>query len=106
MERFESEAAPTRVLVSIALMAPPALALGLGFPLGLRLVQRLESSLSTTDGTRAPLGPWMWGINGAFGVCASGLALGCSMVWGVQTTLLIGAGCYLLLPLCTSRLAR
>jgi hypothetical protein len=39
-------------------------------------------------------------------VCASGLALASSMVWGVPVTLAIGAACYLLLPLATFRLAR
>jgi hypothetical protein len=39
-------------------------------------------------------------------VCASGLALGCSMVWGVPVTLGVGAACYLLLLGCTWRLGR
>jgi hypothetical protein len=46
----------------------------------------------------------MWGINGACGVVASGLALTSSMAWGIGTTLLIGAGCYLVLPVCTARM--
>ncbi|MEZ4450299.1 MAG: hypothetical protein R3B09_12550 [Nannocystaceae bacterium] len=90
-----------RVIVGIALVAVPALGLGLGFPLGLRLVQHRRAQ----DGG-PELGPWLWGINGACGVCASGLALGSSMVWGVPTTLAIGAACYLLLLLCTRRLGR
>jgi hypothetical protein len=48
----------------------------------------------------------LWGINGACGVCASGLALGTSMVFGIDVTLLIGAGCYVLLPIATLRLQR
>jgi hypothetical protein len=50
------------------------------------------------------LGPWMWGVNGACGVVASGLALTCSMVWGISTTLGVGAVCYALLALCTARM--
>ena len=89
-----------RVTVGLGLVALPALGLGLCFPLGLRLVEGLA-------GSEAPsMGPWMWGINGACGVVASGLALTSSMAWGIGTTLLIGAGCYALLPLCTSRLQR
>jgi hypothetical protein len=57
-------------------------------------------------GSPTELGPWLWGINGAAGVCASGLALGCSMVWGVPVTLGVGAACYLLLLGCTARLGR
>lgn len=112
-----------RVAASLALLAPPALALGICFPLGLRLVERLEQKLAPqarnryrdrepdpdSDRDRAAsgaVGPWLWGINGAFGVCASGLALGVSMAWGIHTTLWIGAACYLALLPCTWRLAR
>ena len=91
----------TRVIVGVATVAVPALGMGLGFPLGLRLVQRRRG----LDGG-PELGPWLWGINGAAGVCASGLALGCSMVWGVPTTLGVGAACYLALLACTWRLGR
>jgi hypothetical protein len=100
MGAFGAAGTPVRVLLSLGLVAVPALGLGLGFPLGLRLVGRLEG-----DG-RPPLGPWMWGINGACGVVASGLALTSSMAWGIPTTLMIGAGCYLVLPLCSARLQR
>ena len=100
MGNFKAAAPGVRVLVGLGLVAVPALGLGLGFPLGLRLVERLGGD------NRPPLGPWMWGINGACGVVASGLALTSSMAWGINVTLLIGAGCYAVLPLCTSRLAR
>lgn len=86
-----------RILLSLALIAPPALGMGLCFPLGLRLVERAGGR---------DLTPWLWGVNGAFGVCASGLALGTSMTAGISTTLLVGAACYLLLVPCARRLAR
>ncbi|MFO7564734.1 MAG: hypothetical protein R6X02_18970 [Enhygromyxa sp.] len=100
-QAFVSSGMGVRVIVGIATVAIPALGMGLGFPLGLRLVQRRRE----LDGG-PELGPWLWGINGAAGVCASGLALGCSMVWGVPVTLGVGAGCYLLLLGCTWRLGR
>ena len=90
----------TRALGGLAVIALPALGMGLGFPLGLRLVARFGE-----DESRPALGPWLWGINGACGVCASGLALGTSMVWGIPVTLLVGASCYLLLLVCTRKLA-
>jgi hypothetical protein len=95
-------AGPTsvRVLVGIALVGVPALGMGLCFPLGLRLVDTLH------DGDQPELGPWMWGVNGACGVVASGLALTSSMAWGIATTLRIGAGCYVALLLCTFVLQR
>lgn len=100
MGAYAAAGTATRVVLGLALVAVPALGLGLGFPLGLRLVEGLAGD------ERPPLGPWMWGINGACGVVASGLALTSSMAWGIGTTLLIGAGCYLVLPLCTAVLAR
>jgi spermidine synthase len=97
---FVASGMAARILVALACVAVPALGMGLGFPLGLRLVQRRRERNGGPE-----LGPWLWGINGAAGVCASGLALGCSMVWGVPVTLAVGATCYLLLLGCTRRLA-
>jgi len=97
---FQASGMGARVLVGVLVVAIPALGLGLGFPVGLRLVQARRKATGGPE-----LGPWLWGINGASGVCASGLALGCSMVWGVPTTLAVGAACYLLLLVCTWRLA-
>jgi len=105
MRAFSASSTPVRVLVSLALVAIPALGLGLGFPLGLRLCELMEQRRAPEQG-RPRLGPWLWGINGAFGVCGSGLGLGISMIWGIPTTLLVGALCYLLLPLATQRLSR
>jgi hypothetical protein len=100
MAAFSGSGTMARVVVSLVIIAPPALGLGLGFPLGLRLVTRLCGE------GRPDISPWMWGINGACGVVASGLALGCSMVWGISATLTLGACCYLVLPVCTHRLAK
>ncbi len=106
MHTFEGADTATRIAVSLGLLAPTALALGLGFPLGLRLVERMEAKIAPQTGGGSALGPWLWGINGACGVCASGLALGTSMVFGIKVTLTIGAACYLLLPLAAARLYR
>lgn len=102
MRPFQDDAVAVRIAVSLGILLLPSLAMGLCFPLGLRLCEHMESART---GTAPRLGPWLWGINGAFGVCASGLALACSMVWGVPVTLGVGAACYLLLPLATRRLA-
>jgi len=97
---------PIRVAVCLALIAPPALGMGLGFPLGLELLARCRAEGVTGGRSRPDLGPWMWGINGVFGVCASGLAVACSMIWGISTTLSLGALCYLALPFVTWALTR
>jgi predicted membrane-bound spermidine synthase len=96
LQYFAGASTLVRSLVSLGSIVPPALGMGLCFPLGLRLCERIEPRL----------GPWVWSINGAFGVCASGLGLMSSMAWGITCTLWLGAGCYLLLPIATVRLAR
>lgn len=110
MTAFAGSGTLVRIFISMLLIAPTALTLGLGFPLGLRLCERMELRLLGADALAkhhgSALGPWLWGINGACGVCASGLALGTSMVFGINATLLIGAACYLLLPLATLHLQR
>ena len=41
--------------------------------------------------------PWFWGVNGAAGVLASGVAVACSIVFSIDTTIRIGSICYLIL---------
>ena len=98
---FSASIMAVRVALSVLLVAIPAVGLGLGFPTGLRLVRRRQRIVGGPD-----LGPWLWGINGAFGVSAGGLGLGCSMVFGVPVTLGIGALCYASLIPCTLQLHR
>ena len=100
MQSLASAPTSTRVLVGVAVVGVPALGMGLGFPLGLRLVSALSGE------GRPDLGPWMWGVNGACGVVASGLALTCSMAWGIAATLYAGAVCYVALLACTAWLVR
>jgi spermidine synthase len=95
LPRFEGASTALRVLVSLGLLLPMALGMGLCFPLGLRLVERMEQTRLPSEAPK--LGAWLWGVNGAFGVLASGLALATSIAWGISTTLLFGAACYLLL---------
>ena len=42
--RSQAQPTPLRIVVSIALLIPPALGLGLCFPLGLRLCERMEQA--------------------------------------------------------------
>lgn len=100
---LRAAATPARIGLSLALVGVPALGLGLCFPLGLQLAASLEGA---TESRRAALGPWLWGINGAFGVCGTSLGLVLSMTRGISATLLLGALCYLILPLFTFPIAR
>ncbi len=103
LRQFGGAPTAVRCLVSLGMLAPPALGMGLCFPLGLRLCERMERA----HGSEPPrLGPWVWSINGAFSVCASGLGLMSSMAWGIAGTLWLGAACYLLLPIATWQLTR
>jgi len=69
-----SVAAPfvVRALVTLVFTVPIGLVLGFCFPVGMRLVAR-HSERAT---------PWMWGINGGFGVLGGVVAVIFSLLWG------------------------
>jgi hypothetical protein len=70
----------------VLVLAPAGVLMGFGFPTGMRLVSAIS-----TDPT-----PWFWGINGAAGVLAASIAVVTSIALSIDTTLRIGAACYLL----------
>jgi hypothetical protein len=61
--------------------------MGFGFPTGMRLVSAINTGPT----------PWFWGINGAAGVLAASVAIVTSIAFSIDTTLRIGAVCYLLI---------
>ncbi len=75
-----------RAGLCILVLLPAGLLMGFGFPTGMRLVSAISEGPT----------PWFWGINGAAGVLASGIAVVTSIAFGIDTTLRIGAVCYLL----------
>lgn len=77
----------TRILISIAIMAPAGLLMGFGFPTGLRLTEKFDSRATS----------WFWGINGAAGVLGSSVAIACNISMGIDKTLMIASTCYALL---------
>lgn len=85
-----------RCAVTVIAVAPVSILLGAFFPIGMRLVRHLASDAE----------PWMWGVNGAFGVLASALAVVLSMSLGIRATLLSGACAYALLLIPCLALAR
>ena len=76
-----------RAAISVAVITPAGLLMGFGFPNGMRLVDALDSRAT----------PWFWGVNGAAGVLASGLAVLFSIGFSIDWTLILGGVCYLLL---------
>ena len=86
----------SRCAVVVAITAPLSTLLGFCFPFGLRMVEEISSDAA----------PWMWGVNGAFGVLASILAVLVSMAFGIQVNLAIAGAAYLLLAWPAGGLAR
>lgn len=76
-----------RGLLCVAVLMPAGFLMGFGFPTGMRLVSKIDDHAT----------PWFWGINGAAGVLAGSIAVYTSIAFGIDATLMIGAGCYLLL---------
>lgn len=73
-----------RLAVVVALLAVPALLMGLPFPTALRQVARVRPDLT----------PWAWGINGYFSVLATPLASLIALEAGFSRVLLLGAASY------------
>jgi hypothetical protein len=84
---LESAGLWTRAVVSVAVILPAGVPMGFGFPLGVKLVMSRDTRPTT----------WFWGVNGAAGVLAAGLAVATSIAFSIDTTIRIGGLCYLLL---------
>jgi hypothetical protein len=73
-----------RVAVSVALLAPAGIAMGMAMPIGLRRLQAL-----------APTGvPWAWAVNGLTSVLASALAVAIAITAGFTIATLASCACY------------
>ena len=86
--RLESASLLLRAGLAVLVLAPAGFLMGFGFPTGMRLVSMIDARPT----------PWFWGINGAAGVLAASVAVLTSIEFGIDTTLRVGAVCYLLLP--------
>jgi len=80
-----AEATEMRILLSIALLAPPAFCMGMMFPLGLSLWRR-----------HAELLPFFWSVNGITSMLASVLGMALSIEFGIARTFALGACFYAL----------
>lgn len=76
-----------RASASTLVIAPAGLLMGFAFPVGMRF----------TDAADPGPTPWFWGVNGAAGVLASGLAVAIGIGFSINVTLVIGGVCYVLL---------
>src|SRR5262249_23388522 len=85
--QFVAASTPLRIAVSAALLFPSGLFMGMAFPLGIKKAQYGDEVAPTA---------WYWGINGAFSVISSVLAVFVAVFWGVTVTLLVGLTAYLI----------
>src|SRR5207237_1472038 len=74
-----------RILVSALLLFPSGFFMGMAFPLGVKKALYADKGAPTA---------WYWGINGAFSVISSVLAVVIAVFWGVTMTLLVGLWAY------------
>jgi hypothetical protein len=76
-----------RTFVSILILLPLSIVMGMPFPL---TVRRLGTS------GNGSLIPWMWGINAASSVVGSVSAMAVAILFGFNEAVLVGGGCYLI----------
>jgi hypothetical protein len=75
-----------RIGVTVALLAPLGIAMGMPLPAGVRILAREAPEII----------PWAWGVNGAASVMGSVAALVVALLAGFDQALLLGAALYLL----------
>ena len=74
-----------RVAMSVALLAPVAVGMGMAMPIGLRRLGALYPDAI----------PWAWAVNGVASVVASVLAVAIAIAAGFTVATLVAAACYL-----------
>lgn len=96
IEHFIQLPSMARIVVTVLLICPLGLLMGMPFPLGIMRVDQVASSLI----------PWVWGINGAFSVIGSVLAALLSIQYGFATAMAMGTAVYAVALLVSLRPAR
>jgi hypothetical protein len=85
-----------RASVCLAMVVPAGVLMGLMFPTGMRLCNRIDSRIT----------PWAWAVNGAAGVMASGAVVLVSINTSLNVSLRTGAVGYALLAFVGPRFFR
>ncbi len=81
---FAGSSNAVRISLSVLLLSPLGLFMGMAFPLGMK-----AASIDKEEIT-----PWLWGINGATSVCASVIAIAIAMTFSISTSYWTGFACY------------
>ncbi len=76
----------TRIFFSAAVVAIPAFFMGMLFPIGIKLTEKLSKGLI----------PWMWGINGIASTLGGVASMILSLLFGFNAALFVGVSAYLL----------
>ncbi len=84
---FEGQSLMIRILVALTAILPSGLLMGYGFPTGMKLVNAIDHQPT----------PWFWAVNGASGVLAASCGVTISIAFSINTSLWLGAVCYLLI---------
>lgn len=75
---------PVKVLVSVALIGPPGFVMGMPFPTGLKLLEKVMPASVR----------WAWATNAASSVMGSAAAMFLAIFVGLKLTLIAGGLCY------------
>jgi hypothetical protein len=94
LEQAESGSLLLRVAVCLLVVVPAGILMGLMFPTGMRLAGAIDTGIT----------PWLWALNGAAGVFASGAAVLLAISTSLNYPLWVGAAFYTILILPTLRL--
>lgn len=83
---------PLRIGLSVLVLAPLGLCMGMPFPAG---IQWIGKQISHGGSGNIPLVPWVWAVNGTASVVAAVLAALLALTFGHGLVFLVGACCYL-----------
>ncbi len=86
---FEASTLTLRILIASFMLFPLGLALGIAFPLGMKLASAQSKTLI----------PWLWGINGAACATASVLVVVAILSFGISASYWMGFAFYVLATL-------
>jgi hypothetical protein len=96
LDQAETGSLIERAAVCLATIVPAGILMGFMFPTGMRLCTRIDSRTT----------PWLWAVNGAAGVWASGATVLVSIETSLNRALWTGALVYALLALAGPQLLR
>jgi hypothetical protein len=94
--RMQESGRAARIAVTVLMVAPSGVVMGLFVPIGLRLTQRRHANDT----------PWYWALNGVVSVLCSALAVLVAITSGVHANFFIGSVAYLATAPALARLAQ